>query len=794
MKLSHGTPLLFVFLLLTAGLNQVFSAHLVGGDITYQCLGKNMNGLNLYAISVNVYKDCEGTPQFPVGNTPFDQTIRIRIFDGVTLGFVQEVRANFRDSVILDLSSSDSCVAPPQNICYAFTQYRVTVALPDNPNGYHVTWSRCCRNGSIRNIINPDGSGMVLSAFIPNTDLCNNSPRFVNELPTHICLNENFRFDHSATDIDGDSLAYELSIPWTAGDRLDPIPTPLPPPHAPVSFLPPYTISNPMGGNPQLAVNRYSGLMTVRPNSLGQFVFSLTVKEYRNGFLISEVKRDIQINVIPCPINFPPDVVRPNTPQLVKDTLIFYRGINSCFPFTVTDINGIDVPEDNLEIDVQGEIFNPAFGATFNDTSGFSPIIGTVCWTPSCETGDIPDNRIIIIAKDANDCPGPNITYDTLYVKVAPAIAIPPTPKCVSTLDPNTVEISWDPIPRSDREGFAGYYLSRLVNSTWTVVDIISDPAVTSFIDTLNFNVGSQKVCYRLQTAKNCPEFFLGDPSPEVCTTSDEQLEVCRVSVEDSTGAVSLNWVNLDLTSIVSIRIYRRSDNESSFSLQEEISDLTIEEWTDTRANSGSASYCYMISLVDGCGAEITVREHCTVFLQVEENNDRLELKWKRYRGWESGVSGYDVYEIPEFGDPILLGSTLGSTSNFTTGTAPLNQGKYCYQIRAIEAGNGCGIESFSNIDCYVFDPRIFIPNAFTPNNDGHNDLFIINGGFFQSFQMDIFNRWGELIFSTQSIENPWDGTYKGRPAPEGVYVFRMQAVDADGRLTQRAGSVTVLR
>jgi gliding motility-associated-like protein len=794
MKLSQSIILFFIFLILSSGMNQTFSAHLVGGDITYQCLGKDQLGRNRYSIAVNVYKDCEGTPQFPVGNTPFDKTIRIRIFDGVTLGFVQEVSANFRDSTILDLSSSDSCVAPPQSICYAFTQYRVTVALPDNPNGYHITWSRCCRNGSIRNILNPDGSGMVLSAFIPNTDLCNNSPQFINELPTYICLNENFRFDHSANDVDGDSLVYELSPPWTAGDRLDPIPIPLPPPHAPVAFLPPYTIENPMGGNPPISVNRASGLMNIRPNSLGQFVFSITVKEFRNGFLISELKRDIQINVIPCPINFPPDVLRPETPQLVGDTLIFFRGVNSCFPFTITDINGVDVPEDNLNIDITGEIFNSAFGANFNDTSGLSPIIGTVCWTPSCQTGALTDNRIFIKAEDTNDCPGPNITYDTVYVKIADAVANPPIPKCVSILDQNTVEVAWEPLPPVDREGFEGYYLSRLVGTDWVVIDIITNPEEDSFIDTLSFNVRENKVCYRLQTAKNCPEFFLGNPSPEVCTTAPNQLEVCRVTVADSTSGVTLNWVGIDLTSIVGVRIYRRSDNDAAFNLIEEINDLTIEEWTDIQVDPNTSSHCYMVALVDGCGAEIPLREHCTIFLDIDENNDRLGLDWTRYRGWEEGVSGYEVYEVPEIGEPILVSSTPGITTDYRSETAPLNQGKYCYQIRAIEDGNGCGIESFSNVACFVFNPRIFIPNAFTPNNDGHNDLFVINGGFFRDFQMDIFNRWGELIFSTQSIDNAWDGTYNGRPVQEGVYVFRMQAVDEEGRRTQRAGSVTVIR
>ena len=220
-----------LFSLIILGLNQVYAAHLLGGDISYLCLGKNAQGLNQYEISVSVMKDCVGSPNWPIGNTPFDKTIRVRIFDGGTSKFVKEITLNRQDSTFLVPVTNDSCGIYMEKNCFSRATYRTTVFLPDNLNGYHITWSRCCLVNNLTNISNSDGVGMTLSGFIPNTGLCNNSPQFVHDNPLHLCLEDHdgLSFDISAEDPDGDSMTYELSIPFQGGGRLDPLPVPLPP-------------------------------------------------------------------------------------------------------------------------------------------------------------------------------------------------------------------------------------------------------------------------------------------------------------------------------------------------------------------------------------------------------------------------------------------------------------------------------------------------------------------------------------------------------------------------------------
>ncbi|MDX2248980.1 MAG: gliding motility-associated C-terminal domain-containing protein [Bacteroidia bacterium] len=783
--------LLFFFALLSV--NTAWGEHLVGGDLTYKCLGKNAAGLNEYEITLYVYRDCIPSLQFPISNTPFDQNVIIYIRDGRTFNPVRQLNIPFRDSVILQLTTSDTCVSPPTGLCYALATFRNTVALPDNPNGYFLAWARCCRNRTIQNIIQPESSGMILPAFIPNTALCNNSPEFVETLPTYICVNALFQFDHSAIDPDGDSLVYALTVPFTAGDRANPFPVPSAPPYQAVNWLPPYNINNVMNANPNLTVNSRTGLMQVRPRQTGQYVFSLSVYEYRNGVLLSEVKRDIQINVIDCPINLPPEVERPTSSQINGDTLIFYRGVESCFDFKILDLNGPGVKEDKVSVQVEGDIFDPVYGARFTAEQGLAPLDATICWAPSCEVDNIPNDRIIIQATDDDDCPGPNITRDTLYIKILPGTVFPPDMECVSVVGDNAIQLTWNGLDPGDRLGFQHYQIFRQEGNEWVPLTTVSDAAQHTYTDSTASNTNSRQYCYRVQTIKMCPDLLVSEPGLELCSTSGDDIQLCRVTVMRDSG-VEVLWNPLNIPSFYSFRIYRKGDNEQDYELADEIFDPSASRWLDTLNTAADGSWCYRLALVDLCGAELFSRAHCTIFLNIRENNDELLLNWTDYRGWPGGIDYYELFSIPETGTDELLANLPAITRNYTDASVTLEEGKYCYQVKAIEAIPGCGFESWSNVACYVFVPRVYIPNAFTPNNDGHNDIFLIRGGFIRDFQLSVYNRWGTELFTTLSIENGWDGTYKGGPVQEGVYVYRFSGTDFDGNRIERSGSITLLR
>ena len=84
-----------------------------------------------------------------------------------------------------------------------------------------------------------------------------------------------------------------------------------------------------------------------------------------------------------------------------------------------------------------------------------------------------------------------------------------------------------------------------------------------------------------------------------------------------------------------------------------------------------------------------------------------------------------------------------------------------------------CSIQT--SVDVEEFCPMtIFVPNAFTPNNDGRNDTFQPKMHNVESYKLYIFDRWGELIFTSSSPTNQWDGTYMGNECQIDVYVYKI--------------------
>jgi gliding motility-associated-like protein len=98
------------------------------------------------------------------------------------------------------------------------------------------------------------------------------------------------------------------------------------------------------------------------------------------------------------------------------------------------------------------------------------------------------------------------------------------------------------------------------------------------------------------------------------------------------------------------------------------------------------------------------------------------------------------------------------------------------------------------DIKVFRLDQTVWIPAAFTPNGDGRNDYFFIDGLGIASLKMVIVNRWGELVFESNTVDARWDGTVKGSPAISGVYSVRIEAAFFDGASTKQYGSVTLYR
>jgi gliding motility-associated-like protein len=97
-------------------------------------------------------------------------------------------------------------------------------------------------------------------------------------------------------------------------------------------------------------------------------------------------------------------------------------------------------------------------------------------------------------------------------------------------------------------------------------------------------------------------------------------------------------------------------------------------------------------------------------------------------------------------------------------------------------------------VTAFVPNKIFFVPNVFTPNGDGKNDLLMVFSHSISQIDFKIFNQWGVQVFESTKQGNGWDGKYKGVAQPVGVYVYILKLVLTDGTVLHKKGSVSLLR
>ena len=276
------------------------STHIVGGDLSYRCLGNQQ-----YEITLTLRRDClNGNP-----SAQFDNPAFVGIFNhqGVLmqqLGRMGVLNMAFRHDDTLNEILIKSCGIVGGDVCVHTTSYVDTLVLPMQAGGYLLAYQRCCRNYTIRNIVDPLESGATYTVEITEDALrsCNNSPVLASYPPVYICGGQPISFDQKAYDAEGDSLVYKLCVPYLGANQLNPQPAvPSSPPYVEVGFSGNYRLDNMIGGLPPLSMSASSGIMTGFAEPIvAQYLIAYCIEEYRNGQLLSVLRRDFQINVRLC--------------------------------------------------------------------------------------------------------------------------------------------------------------------------------------------------------------------------------------------------------------------------------------------------------------------------------------------------------------------------------------------------------------------------------------------------------------------------------------------------------------
>ncbi|MFZ2907010.1 MAG: gliding motility-associated C-terminal domain-containing protein [Cyclobacteriaceae bacterium] len=307
-----------------------------------------------------------------------------------------------------------------------------------------------------------------------------------------------------------------------------------------------------------------------------------------------------------------------------------------------------------------------------------------------------------------------------------------------------------------------------------------------SFSD--NTVVCNTPYCYQLFT-----NYINGSQSISLqkCGTAfsnDIPTPIDNVTAVVNNGSVDFIWQQDPAFQASVYTIYRKSGSGNFNS----IGTSTTQQFSDD-SYSTAGEYCYRINYSDVCNnSSLPGADVCPIRLSGNTNPDNtITLNWSDYSGWAGGVNNYVVEKYDEQGVPLQTFNAGSATTIDDLTNDPTTQ-LYVYLVRANANGVGLG-QAVSNEITIIKEPHLYYPTAFTPNGDNLNDVFTVYAQYVEEFEMKIFNRWGELLFTTKDLEQGWDGKFKGVTQPEGTYAFVAKLTDLAGRTFNRSGSVVLL-
>lgn len=266
--------------------------------------------------------------------------------------------------------------------------------------------------------------------------------------------------------------------------------------------------------------------------------------------------------------------------------------------------------------------------------------------------------------------------------------------------------------------------------------------------------------------------------------TTGIDINYISTNFDDET-AIMLDWGIRDSINVNNdILIIRRDNNSGTWTIISN-EDKTTNFFEDLDLNTDETIYQYKLQIASACDLIKESIQHESMLLNVigSEDSDRILLSWNDYSGWSNGVDRYEVWRKVDGSSWEILTKT--SVTTLVTETA--REGfRHQFRIKAQEQ-NGNGF-SWSNIQEIEYKHDIFIPNVFTPNGDGKNDVFLINKlEIFPNNELRVFNRYGKEVHFVENYKNLWDG----EKLPDGIYYYYLILKD---NKSEFKGYVQILR
>lgn len=277
------------------------------------------------------------------------------------------------------------------------------------------------------------------------------------------------------------------------------------------------------------------------------------------------------------------------------------------------------------------------------------------------------------------------------------------------------------------------------------------------------------------------------------------------VSVADS-NKLDIAFYVPDTINYKQLMVYKTIHGKSNFSLFKQLDKKGSSYYfTDTSVNTYTQNAYYYAAITDECDEIFAFSDTvCNFILTSSESSaDLVELQWQPYEGFQGRLEQYGIER-----------QTQSEAAMQNIDVVNISQSDYCdnvwdyaadgakfyYRVVAVEGqGNPYGFQdkSYSNVVEVVKTPVVWVPNTFHPNSDiVENQTFhpVMSYVSTEDYMFSVYDRWGQLLFTTTDMNGAWDGTVGGKPAVMGVYVYRVQYRLNSQKVDHKQGTVTLIR
>lgn len=366
------------FLMLTMLPSKKASAsHAAGADLTYSYVNDST-----YFVTASFYRDCSGIDA-PTSVQIELNSLNCQYSSSTTLNADQ---GTGNEITFPCLTQTTVCSSGNQPGIQQYV-YSGNVQVPMHCNDWKLSYAVLARNCAITTIVQPvpcnsntTNDAIYVEALLNNLDVAvNSSPSFTNVPVTFVCMNQDFTYNHGVTDADGDQLVYSLITPKTSATST-------------ISFVSPYSATNPITSSPAFGINSSNGDIFMHPTQIEVGIVAVLVQEYRNGILIGSVIRDMQIYTRQCN-NDLPEATGIDGTNLFSATVC--AGGNICFDVFSSDNDAAQIVSMNWNGGING--------ASFSVNQSNRPV-GHFCWSPALSDARQQPYTFTVTVRD-NACP-----------------------------------------------------------------------------------------------------------------------------------------------------------------------------------------------------------------------------------------------------------------------------------------------------------------------------------------------------------------------------------------------------